>query len=53
MISQYIQLLLNIINEYTEEKYLHVARRLRVLECRHGRGLGPPMGWVGLGWVEF
>ena len=20
---------------------------------RHGHGLGPPMGWVGLGWVEF
>ena len=20
-------------------------------EYRHGRGLGPPMGWVGLGWV--
>jgi len=26
---------------------------VRVVQFRDGHGLGPPMGWVGLGWVRF
>ena len=32
---------------------LAVVRTALTCYSRHGRGLGPPMGWVGLGWVEF
>ena len=36
----------------SEAKVTIIKDSARVI-TRHGRGLGPPMGWVGLGWVEF